>query len=171
MKKTNGRIDMSALSAHYQGEVKTTRRIAEAERLRDSLHNRNERSLPLTSYLSKMQQMFTIFEDNKELYYNARKLGFLYDTIKHPQLMTTVSRLQVGQISGNIVRFTGACSHLATMVTKFPEYQITKLNVSFVEEYSGRKGGHEKVPKDLVGIRTGNGEIYTCYYAYFFLFS
>ena len=50
MKKTNGRIDMSALRAHYQGEGNTTRRIAEAKRLRNSLYNQNERGLPFTSY-------------------------------------------------------------------------------------------------------------------------
>ena len=65
-----------------------------------------------------MQHMFTLFEDNKEPYSDAMKLWFLYDTIKHPQLMTTVITLQVGQISGNTVIFTGACGHLATMVSK-----------------------------------------------------
>ena len=89
------------------------------------------------------------------------KLRFLYYTIKHPQLMNTVSTLQVGQISGNTVRFTGACIILAKMVSKFPESQITKQNVSFVEGYCVRKGGHAKVPNNLVGIFTGNGEIYT----------
>ena len=121
MKKTNGRIDMSALRAHYQGERKTTWRIAKVERLCDSLHYRNERGLPFVSYLSKTQQMFTLFEENKEPYSDAMKLRFLYDTIKHPQWMTTVSTLQVGQIAGNTVSFTGACSHLATMVSKLPE--------------------------------------------------
>ena len=66
MKETHGRIDMSALRAHYQEEGNTTRLIAEAERLRDSLHYRNERGLPLTYYLSKMHQMFTLSEENKE---------------------------------------------------------------------------------------------------------
>ena len=116
---------MSALKAQYQGEGNTIGRIAEAERLRDSLHYRNERGFPFASYLSNMQHMFTLFEDNKETYYDAMKLLFLYDTIKHPQLMTTVSTLQVDQISGNTVGFTGACGHLDTMVSKFPEYQIT----------------------------------------------
>ena len=46
-----------------------------------------------------------------------------------------------------------------------------KLNVSFVEVYRGRKGWHVKVPNDLVGIRTGNGDIYTGYYADFFQLS
>ena len=62
MKKTNGRIDMSSLRAHYQRERNTTRRIAKSERLRDSLDYRNERGLPFASYLSKMQQIFTLFE-------------------------------------------------------------------------------------------------------------
>ena len=99
------------------------------------------------------------------------KLRFLYDTIKHPQLMTTVSTLQVGQIAGNIVSFTSSCGHLSTMVSKFPESQITKRNASFVEGYRGRKGGHAKVPNDLVRICTGNGDIYTGYYADFFSLS
>ena len=85
--------------------------------------------------------------------------------------MTTVSTLQVGQIAGNIASFIGACGHLATTVSKFPEYQITKRNVSFVEGYRGRKGEHAKVPNDFVGIRTGNGDIYTGYYADFFSLS
>ena len=159
---------MSALRAHYQGEGNTTRRIAEAERLRDSLHYRNEHGLPFASYLSKTQQMFTLLEENKEPYSDATKLWFLYETIKHPQLMTTVSTLQVGEIAGNTVSFTGGCRHLATMVSKFPESQITKRNVLFVEGYRGRKGGHTKVPNHLVGIRTGNTEIYTVYYEDFF---
>ena len=85
--------------------------------------------------------------------------------------MTTANTLQVGDIAGNTVSFTGPCGHLATMVIKFPESQITKQNVSFVEGYRGRKGGHTKVPNDLVRIYTGNGEIYTGYYAYFFSLS
>ena len=165
MKKTNGRIYISALRAHYQVEGNTTICIAKAEHLCNSLHYRNDRGLPFTSYLSKMQHIFTLFEENKEPYSDTMKFWFLYDTIKHPQLMTTVSTLQVGKISVITVSFTGVCGHLATMVSKFPESQITKRNVSFVEGYHCRKGGNTEVPHDLVGIRTSNGEIYTGYYA------
>ena len=56
---------MSDLRAHYQEEGNTTRRIAKDERLCNSLHYRNERGLPFDSYLSKMQQIFTLFEENK----------------------------------------------------------------------------------------------------------
>ena len=48
MKKKIGRIDMAALKAHYQGEENTTQRIAEAERLRNSLHYQNECGLSFT---------------------------------------------------------------------------------------------------------------------------
>ena len=41
----------------------------------------------------------------------------------------------------------------------------------FVEGYRGRKGEHLKVPNNLVGNRTGNGEIHTGYYADFFQLS
>ena len=57
------------------------------------------------------------------------------------------------------------------MVIKFSESQITKRNVLSVEVYRGGKGGHAKVPNNLVGIRTGNGEIYTGYYSYLFQLS
>ena len=43
--------------------------------------------------------------------------------------------------------------------------------MSLVEGYRGRKGRHAKVPNDLVGILTGDGEIYTGYYVDFFQFS
>ena len=118
-----------------------------------------------------MQQIFTLLGENKEPYSDALKVRFLYDTIKHPQLITTVITLHVGQIAVNTVSFTGACGHLAKMVSKFPESQITKRNVPFVEGYCGKKWGHEKLPNNLVRIRTGKGEIYTGYYADFFQFS
>ena len=48
MKKKNGRIDMAAPRAHYEGEENTTRCIAKAERLHNSLHYQNERGLTFT---------------------------------------------------------------------------------------------------------------------------
>ena len=88
--------------------------------------------------------MFTLFKENKDPYSDAMKLRFLYDTIKHPQLMTTVSTLQVGQISGNTVSFTGACNHLATMVSKFPESQITKKMCRLLKDIVEEKEDMQK---------------------------
>ena len=45
----SGRADMKALRDHYSGEGNTSRRIAVAERIRDTLHYKNERAMPLTN--------------------------------------------------------------------------------------------------------------------------
>jgi hypothetical protein len=65
-KKRNGRQDMIVLRSHYSGEGNTSRRIAMAERIRDSLHYKNERAMPFSSFLDKMQKMFNIFEEMGE---------------------------------------------------------------------------------------------------------
>ena len=44
-RKKNGRIYLEASYAHYKGAGNTTRRIAEASRLSETLHYKNERSL------------------------------------------------------------------------------------------------------------------------------
>ena len=44
----NGRRDMQALRNHYGAEGNASRRIATAEKLRESLHYKSERSLPLS---------------------------------------------------------------------------------------------------------------------------
>lgn len=62
----SGREDMQALRNHYSGEGNTSRRIAVAERLRDSLHYKNKKSLQFSTFLDKLQKMFNIFEEEKE---------------------------------------------------------------------------------------------------------
>ena len=66
VKKQNGRVDLKTLCAHYQGAGKTTRRIAEATRLRETLHYKNERSLSFATFLSKLQHIFNLFEEEDE---------------------------------------------------------------------------------------------------------
>ena len=43
---------MKALRDHFKGEGNATRRIAEAERLHESLHYKNERSLSFEVFLT-----------------------------------------------------------------------------------------------------------------------
>ena len=50
-KKHNGRLDLKALYAHYQGAGNMTWRIGEATRLRETLHYKNEQSLLFTTFL------------------------------------------------------------------------------------------------------------------------
>jgi hypothetical protein len=44
---------MQALRKHYNGEGNTSRRIAAAEKLRDTLHNKKEKSLQFLTFLDK----------------------------------------------------------------------------------------------------------------------
>jgi hypothetical protein len=54
VKKQNGRVDLKVLCAHYQGAGNTTCRIAEATRLRETLHYKNEWLLSFAIFLSKV---------------------------------------------------------------------------------------------------------------------
>ena len=79
--ETNGRIDLKALCAHYQGAGNTTRRIAEATRLRETLHYKNERSLSFATFLSKVQHMFNLFEEEEEPLTESAKFRFLMEKV------------------------------------------------------------------------------------------
>ena len=48
-----------------------------AERLRESLHYRNERAMSFEVFLSKVQRMFNIFESQKEPMTEDAKVRFL----------------------------------------------------------------------------------------------
>ncbi len=64
--RQSGQEDMQALRNHYySGEGNTSLRIAVAERLRDSLHYNNEKSLQFSMFLDKLQKMFNIFEEEE----------------------------------------------------------------------------------------------------------
>ena len=56
----DGCRDMLALQEHYSGEGNASRRIATAERMREGLHYKNERSLAFSICLDGMQKMFNI---------------------------------------------------------------------------------------------------------------
>jgi len=47
-------------------ERNTTRRIAEATRLRETLHYKNERLLSFAMFLFKVQHIFNLFEEEDE---------------------------------------------------------------------------------------------------------
>ena len=61
------RRSMTTLRDHFLGKVNTIRRIAEAERLMNLFHYKNELSLTFESSLTKFQNTFNIYE-NKGLY-------------------------------------------------------------------------------------------------------
>ena len=98
--KKNGRANMIVLRAHYSGEGNSSRRIGEAERLRDSIHYKNEQSMSFSSYLGKVQEMFNIFADQKEPYTEDMKLRFLFRTVQHPVLSAAIEAIKVRESIG-----------------------------------------------------------------------
>jgi hypothetical protein len=83
--KQSGREDMIVLRNHYSGEGNTSRRIAIAERTRDTLFYKSERSLSFSSFLDKIQKMFNIFDEENESISEAAKVRLLLKKIEHPQ--------------------------------------------------------------------------------------
>ena len=93
--RVNGRLNMEALRNHYGGEGNASRRIATAEKLRETLYYKIERSMPFRTFLDRMQKMFNIFqEEGEELTENA-KVRELLKRVQNNQLQDTVKALQV----------------------------------------------------------------------------
>ena len=75
----DGKRDMAALMAHYEGPGYQTRRVADAERLRDTLHYKSESALPFDTFITKCKKMFNTFDLAGEPYQESAKLRFLLD--------------------------------------------------------------------------------------------
>ena len=60
LKYSDGRKSMNALRTHFAGEGNASRTIADADRLKESLHYKNERSMTFESFLTHLQRMFNI---------------------------------------------------------------------------------------------------------------
>jgi hypothetical protein len=69
----NGHRNMTALRHHYAREGNSTRRILDAKRIQSTLHYKSKRALPFGIFLSKLQNMFTIFEDGGEGFHGGHK--------------------------------------------------------------------------------------------------
>ena len=120
--KQDGRVDLKALTSNYQGEGNTTRRIAEAERLRETLNYNSERALPFGTFLHKLEHMFKMFDENGEHYGNASKLRTLFDKVQHPQLTSSISALKFcNNMPGEDMNYSSAANHLSAEVSTMPE--------------------------------------------------
>ena len=57
---------MADLRAHFSGEGNATRNVAEAGRLKETLHYKRERVMPFETFLTQLQRMFNIYEKEEE---------------------------------------------------------------------------------------------------------
>ena len=136
----NGRRSMKALRDHFLGEGNATRSLADAERLRESLHYKNERSMPFETFLTQCQRMFNIFKQEKEEMSEDAKIRFLFKAIQHDKMLNTIEALRAQRTAGSTMSYTACCNHLTTTVTELPEYIQRQRNVSGIDTTSTKSG-------------------------------
>ena len=170
----DGHRDMLALREHYSGEGNASRQIATAERMREGLHYKSERSLAFSIFLDCMQKMFNIYEEEGEEFTENAKLRELFKRVQHPQLQDTVKALKV-RFDMEGIMYTQAANHLTAAVLELPEYHLTrKVSASSSGTPRIRGGGgsnHNSNIKKKGGMQAPNkgvlmsdGLVFTGYY-------
>ena len=168
-RKQNGRADMEALRKHYSGEGNTSRRIAVAERIRDTLHNKNERTMQFSAFLDKLQKMFNIFEEENEQMTEQAKVRMLLKKVEHPQLQDAVGALRV-RVTMDGITFTECANHLSAQVSELPDHQSSrKLSAAGSDRSKSsdpkriRGGGPGGGKRN--GIHMSDGSVWTGFYS------
>ena len=156
---TDGRRSMAALRAHFAGEGNATRNVAEADRLKDTLHYKSERAMSFETFLTQMQKMFNIYENEEEEILEDQKVRLLFKKVQHKDLETAKSALQAQQTMGNALTYLTCANHLSARVSELPEYLIKNRDVSGVGTQDGNDGGSNI--GNCVGIYNADGSIRT----------
>ena len=170
-RRQSGRDDMIALRNHYSGEGNTSRRIAQAERYRDTLHYKNEKALSFSSFLDLFQKMVNLFADEGEHLTEQAKVRMLLKKVEHPQLQDAVSALRI-RAQLDTVTFTECANHLSAIVSELPDHQLSR-KVSATDSGKNKtkriRGGGGGTGASLASKRKGihmpDGSIWTGYYS------
>ena len=143
----NGRRDMLALRAHFSGEGNATRRIAEADRLKETLHYKNERSLPFETFLTKCQKMYNIYAQHGEVMAEDAKIRYLFKTIQHTGLEGAIEAMKakITTEKAGSVSYTTVANHISTAVSELPDYLARNRRVSAIGDINGQCGVNEFV--------------------------
>lgn len=136
----DGRRSMQALRNHFAGEGNATRNMAEADRLKESLHYKSERSMAFETFLTNCQKMFNIYDNEGEPMADDAKTRFLFKKVQHSGLQAAIAALRAQQTAGTNITYTMAANHLSTAVSELPEYISKNRNVSGVGTGSDQKG-------------------------------
>ena len=136
----DGRRDMVALRRHYAGEGNSTRRIADAKKIQNTLHYKTERALPFNKFLDSLQKMFTIFEEENEPLTERAKVDELLTKVQNSGLAAAVAQLRY-QLNTSGISFTVAANHLNSEISQTPDYQLSRKINATNTTASGRGGG------------------------------
>ena len=121
---------MIKLRNHYRGEGNQTRRVTDAETLRDTLHYKSEGALPFGTFLSRVQHMFNLFEQAGEEYTEAMKLRFLTDKVQSTILQPVVQAIKAtNAVVPGSYDFTSAANHLAAAIKPKSKLGLSQVQV------------------------------------------
>jgi hypothetical protein len=151
---SDGRRSMAALRTHFAGEGNATRTIADADRLKDSLHYKSERAMSFENFLTQMQKMFNIYEKEGEAIHENEKLRLLFKKVQHKDLDSTIKALKAQQTAGTNITYTMAANHLSAAVSELPEYLAKNRTVAALGSITPGSGD---------GIYDADGNIKTGY--------
>ena len=133
---------MTALRDHFVGEVNATRRIAEAERLRNSLCYNKELSLSFEKFLTKYQNMFNIYEKQGEPIPEDANIRFIFDKVRHDGLQLQIKALKASIVTGTSILYTTADKHISRAVSQLSEYSARNRVISGVDARGTSDGMH-----------------------------
>ena len=161
--------DMMVLRQHYSGEGNASRRIATAERMRESLHYKNEHSLAFSIFLDRMHRMFNFYEEEQEEFSENAKIRELFKRVQHPQLQDTIKVLKV-RFDMEGVEYNQAANHLTVAISELPEFHTTHQIAAARIRGGSDTGAHNKynnsarkgAPKSV--ICTADGKIFMGFY-------
>ena len=153
-KHADGRKSMQTLRNHYNDEGNASRNLAEATRLRDSLHYKHERSMAFEVFLIKIEEMRYIYDKEGEPWTDAALLRFLFEKVQHPGLRVVIESLKAQQTTGTQVSYTMAANHLSTALSELPEYIAKKRTIGAVQRGGVQENGEGIFNTDGT-IRTG----------------
>jgi hypothetical protein len=156
LRSSNGRLSMKALRDHFTGEGNATRNIAEADRLKDSLHYNNERSMTFENFLTQCQKMYNIYDKEEEPMSDEAKVRFLFKSVHHEKLQVEISALKAQMTAGTAITYTMASNHLSTAVSELPEYIAKNRNISSLNKGQSPRTGNSAIYNGDGSIITGH---------------
>ena len=134
----DGRRSMIALRNHFSGEGNATRRIAEADRIKETLHYRNERALTFETFLTKCEKMYNIYAQHGEEMSEDAKIRFLFKKIQHSALSSAIEAMKskITTDTPGSVTYTTVANHISTAVSELPDYVAKNRNISGLQSDS-----------------------------------
>ena len=137
LRYSDGRRSMRALRDHFSGEGNATRSLAEAERLKASLHYKSERAMPFETFLTQCQKMYNIFQKEGEPMTEEAKIRFLFKSVQHNDLQATVEALKAQRVGGMDLSYVTCANHISTAVSELPEFVAKNRIISSTRDTHG----------------------------------